>query len=226
MTEWWTYRPTSFLLFSPRTYLRLHELYNADIWPLQLVGLALGAAMTWLLWRAGTSHGRFIALGLAACWAFTAIAFHLLRYATINWAATYFAGAFAVEALLLAWMGIGRRAPTFAAAAPVYRRAGFWLLVFALVAQPLAGVAGGRRVLQSEWFGVAPDPTAVATLGVLLLADRIPWTALVIPLGWCVVSGTFAWAMRAPDALVMPLAGFAAALCALRSLAVRRTRAA
>jgi hypothetical protein len=96
MTEWWTYRPTSFLLFSPRTYLRLHELYNADIWPLQLVGLALGAAMTWLLWRAGTSHGRVIALGLAACCAFTAIAFHLLRYATINWAATYFAGAFAV----------------------------------------------------------------------------------------------------------------------------------
>ena len=30
MSEWWTYRLTDFLLFSPRTYDRLFELYNAS----------------------------------------------------------------------------------------------------------------------------------------------------------------------------------------------------
>ena len=33
MSEWWTYRPSDFLLFAPRTYYRLFELYNAEIWP-------------------------------------------------------------------------------------------------------------------------------------------------------------------------------------------------
>ena len=41
MSEWWTYRLSSFLLFSPRTWFRMHELYNADIWPAQLAALAL-----------------------------------------------------------------------------------------------------------------------------------------------------------------------------------------
>jgi hypothetical protein len=45
MSEWWTYRLTSFLLFSPRTYYRTIELYNMAIWPAQLVGLAIGLAI-------------------------------------------------------------------------------------------------------------------------------------------------------------------------------------
>ena len=30
MSEWWTYRPSDFLLFSARTYWRLFELHNAQ----------------------------------------------------------------------------------------------------------------------------------------------------------------------------------------------------
>ena len=43
MSEWWTYSLTSFLLFSARTYYRLFELYNADVWPLQIATLAVAA---------------------------------------------------------------------------------------------------------------------------------------------------------------------------------------
>ena len=39
MSEWWTYSLSSFLLFSARTYYRLFELYNAEVWPLQIVTL-------------------------------------------------------------------------------------------------------------------------------------------------------------------------------------------
>ena len=49
MSEWWTYRLTSFLLFSPRTYYRLLELYNLAIWPAQLAGMAIGLAIVALL---------------------------------------------------------------------------------------------------------------------------------------------------------------------------------
>ena len=54
MSEWWTYRLSDFLMFSPRTYHRLFELTNAEIWPLQIVTLAAGLLGFWLVWR-GTS---------------------------------------------------------------------------------------------------------------------------------------------------------------------------
>ena len=43
MSEWWTYRLSDFLMFSPRTYYRLFELYNAEVWPGHWVGLSVGA---------------------------------------------------------------------------------------------------------------------------------------------------------------------------------------
>ena len=42
MSEWWTYRLSNFLLFSPRTYDRLFELYNAAIWPAQAAAFLVG----------------------------------------------------------------------------------------------------------------------------------------------------------------------------------------
>ena len=53
-SEWWTYSLRDFLLFSPRTYYRLFELYNAAIWPAQIVALGLGLAVLALLRRAGS----------------------------------------------------------------------------------------------------------------------------------------------------------------------------
>ena len=49
MSEWWTYTLSDFLLFSPRTYYRLFELYNAEIWPAQIVALTLGVVLVGLL---------------------------------------------------------------------------------------------------------------------------------------------------------------------------------
>ena len=51
MSEWWTYRLESFLLFSERVYWRLFELHNAAIWPAQVVALLLGAMILYLLLR-------------------------------------------------------------------------------------------------------------------------------------------------------------------------------
>ena len=94
------------------------------------------------------------------------------------------------------------------------------MFLFALVAQPLIGPLLGRDWRQIEMFGVAPDPTAVATLGMLLVpAGRTRWEVVVLPLLWCAVSGATLWAMQAPDAWVMPTAAVLAVL-----LGVRKTR--
>ena len=108
MSEWWTYSLTNFLLFSPRTYYRLFELTNADVWPLQLVTLALGIAIAFLMLRPRAWSGRAIAAILAALWLLVAWAYLLERYDTINWAARYFAIAFVLQAALLVWTGVIR----------------------------------------------------------------------------------------------------------------------
>jgi Family of unknown function (DUF6064) len=206
MSEWWTYSLSDFLLFSPRTYYRLFELYNSAIWPLQVLALALGVVILALLLRGGLWRGRAVAAMLATCWLWVAWAYLLERYDTINWAASYFAAGFVVEGLLLIWTGIVRDRLRFRPGSDLIGRAGLCICLFALFVHPLIGPLAGRPWLQVELFGVAPDPTAVATLGVLVAAHRTHWELLIIPLLWCAISGATLWTMQSPDALVMPVA--------------------
>jgi hypothetical protein len=203
MSEWWTYSLSDFLLFSPRTYYRLFELYNAAMWPLQILALALGVALLGLLLRDTAWRGRAIAAILAACWLWVAWAYLWQRYDTINWAASYFAVGFAIEALLLIWTGIVRDRLGFLSGAGPVGAAGLCIFVFALVGYPLIGPLNERPWRQAEIFGLAPDPTAIATLGVLVAAHRPRWSLLIIPLIWCAISAATLWTMQSPNALVV-----------------------
>jgi hypothetical protein len=143
---------------------------------------------------------------LASCWLFVAWAYLLAHYDTINWAASYLAAGFAVEALLLVWTGLIRNRLSLRPSRDVAGVTGLCLFFFALFVWPLMGWLLGRPWLQAEIFGIAPDPTVVATLGVLIAADRTRWELLVVPLLWCAISGATLWAMQSPDALLAPTA--------------------
>ncbi|MEO8187127.1 MAG: DUF6064 family protein, partial [Burkholderiaceae bacterium] len=171
MSEWWTYRPSDFLLFAPRTYYRLFELYNAEIWPLHVAALFAGLTIFLLMRSRIAWRGRMIAAILAACWLWIAWAFHWRHYATINWAASYFAAGFIIEALLLMWIGVVRDHLRFDSNPSVASRTGIAIFAFALLVHPLLGLLSGREWGQLEVFGVTPDPTAVATLGLLMATN-------------------------------------------------------
>jgi hypothetical protein len=208
MSEWWTYAPSDFLLFSPATYRRLFELYHRDVWPAQLAALAFGTAIPILLRGRAAWRQRCVAAILAAAWLWVAWAFHYERYTTINWAAPYFAVAFAVEAAMLLWIGTvaGRLAVRLPADGT--GRLGLAMLFFALYVQPCLGVLNGRPWTQVDLFGITPDATVVATLGVLLTTGaRARGALLVIPLAWCAVGGMFLWTMEDPAYVVMAAAG-------------------
>ena len=73
---------------------------------------------------------------------------------------------------------------------------------------PLLAPLFGRPWRQAEVFGITPDPTALATLGVALLAPaRTMWLLLPLPLLWCLVSGATLWTMKASDAALLPAIG-------------------
>ena len=222
MSEWWTYRLTSFLLFSPRTYYRTIERYNLEIWPAQLVGHRDRARDHRAADAEGATRERIIAALLAACWLWIGWAFHYQRYAQINWVAPWIAAAFALEALLLAAVGgIARRIVLWPAAGREFRIA-LALIAIIVVGYPLLAPLNGRPWATAEVFGVAADPTGLVTIAVLaLVRGRIKWVLLVIPLLWCLFTVLTLWAMRSPEAIVV--AG--AALLALAPAAARDVRA-
>lgn len=207
MSEWWTYSLRDLLQFSPQTYYRLFELYNLAWWPLHVGALVFGIAVFLLAWRGGARAGRTMAALLALSWLWIAWAFHSQRYASINLAAEYFAWAFAAQGLLLLWLGVLRVHLTPVPAFTIKFRFGLGILFFALALAPMMGVLLGRSWTQAEVFGMAPDPTVLATLGALLLANgRLTYLLYPIPVAWCLISGATLWAIEAPDFAMMPVA--------------------
>ena len=219
MSEWWTYTLSDFLLFSPRTYYRLLELYNLGIWPAQLAGLAIGVSIAVLLLGARPQRDRIIAGLLAVCWLWVAWAFLHERYAQINTAAPWFAAAFALQALLLAGISAFGGRVALANAPVGAARIRSATVTIAVVGYPLLAPLAGRPWTNAEMFGAAPDPTAIATVAALGLARggrRV--LLLVVPLLWCLVSGATLWAMNSPEAMIVAGSGVLAIILAARKM--------
>ena len=201
MSEWWSYRLGSFLLFSQRTYGSLVASYNAELWPLQTVLVTLGLAALVVAGRSRSPlHARWVWLLLGGAWCWVAWAFHFSRFSTINWAAPTLAWVFALQGLALLWAGAVRPGLVFQPRSPARSALGVGVVVVALLAWPLVGLGLGRPWAQAESFGSFPDPTAIATLGFLTLAPRAPAWLMAIPLAAGALGLAMAWALRAAAA--------------------------
>lgn len=215
MSEWWTewatYRLSDFLMFSQRSYYRLMALYNEAVWPAHLLALAAGMAVLACVARPGPGTRRIALLVLAAAWAWVGWAYQLERYAEINTAGPWFAVAFGVQALLLCVLAL--RSPG-AAPARMQKHVALGLIGLAVVAYPLLAPVSGRGWGQAEVFGIAPDPTAIATLGVLLACRAHP-LAWMLALAWCAVSGATLMELQVGYAWLLPTCAILAVVAGL-----------
>jgi uncharacterized membrane protein (UPF0136 family) len=166
MSEWWTYRLSSFLMFSARTYWRLVEGYNRELWPWQLVALAAGSVLVLLALRRDPRMAVAISTVLAVAWLQVGWSFFWARYAQIFTAAPYLAVACCAQAALLVATA-ARPEP------PRHPWLGLLLAGVGVLLYPAAAVLiGGRSWPEAEVAGVMPDPTAVCTIGFVLALHR------------------------------------------------------
>jgi len=203
MAEWLDYSLADFLLFAPGTFWRLFELMNAAIWPLTLLVPAVlaGVAVTAVLGRRPAAWA--VGLTLASSWAGLALLFLGTHYAPINWAVSWIIPFAWVQATLTIALVPGLRFDP--------RATRPWLaygFIAVAMAYPIIGVLAGRPFAQAEIAGLAPDPTALLTVGLLGLVRpnwRLP-VLLVLPTGWMLFSAATLFAMDEPSAWVIAAA--------------------
>ena len=213
-----SWAPEDLVPFSAAAYWRLFALENAAVWPAQPLLLTAGALLVLWLLRERRPLARWLGPAFGAAWLWAGWQFVALRYGTLNWAAPGLAWGFYAEAVLLAALGLSGRL--------ALRRngPGVLLLAAALLAWPLLAPLGGRSWREAEVFALAPDPTAVATLGLLALAARDRWAALAcaVPALWLAFSAFTLLALGAWQGWAV-LAALAAGLAA-RALSRRGER--
>jgi len=178
--------------FTADTYLSLFETYNGTIWPAQVVAYGLGVLAVFLTLRPLAAGGRIAFVVLSAFWLWNGIAYHLMHFLQINFAALGFAVLFTLQGALFAAIAIGSR-HSFRFRPDAFGWSGLLFCLFALAAYPLLGWLAGHGWPRAAVFGVAPAPTAIFTFGMLLMLEgRAPLYLAVIPLLWSVAAGSAA----------------------------------
>jgi hypothetical protein len=180
------------LPFTANEFLRLFRDYNQATWPAAILLPLAGLAAAWLLLSEHAVARRTALLIVAGLWAWTAIAYHLAFFASINPAARVFAVAALLQAAGFTYAGLKAPAPR-SRRLDANRALGGALIAFALVVYPIVGYAVGHRYPELPTFGL-PCPTTIFTIGVLAtLHDELSWRYAVIPLLWAAVGTSAAF---------------------------------
>jgi hypothetical protein len=196
------------LPFSAEQFFDVFESYNLAIWPVQLVAYGLGLLAVVLAAGRRPAFGRAVTAVLAAFWLWNGVAYHLLSFSQINGLAVVFGVLFAVQAVLFLWLGVARPTLTFRPRADIRGILGAVFVGYAMVLYPLLGMAQGHIFPRAPVFGVAPCPTTIFTLGLLLWADgRVPRLLLPIPFAWALIATSAALTLGVREDLGLTVAG-------------------
>jgi Family of unknown function (DUF6064) len=192
------------LPFSHDQFLDVFGAYNRALWPAVILIWLLTAAAIAALYLRDPWASRLVAAVLAFHWGWAGIAYHLAFFRSINPAATLFGAVFVLQGALFLWLGVLGSQLSFQFTCSVWGRIGAALIAYSLL-YPALGLALGLAYPRLPSFGV-PCPTAILTVGLLLLAPRHEARRLgAIPLLWAAIGGSAAVLLniRADFALIV-----------------------
>jgi hypothetical protein len=136
---------------------------------------------------------------------------------------------FVVQALLLVGAPFVWKSFRIVARHDVRTLAGLGLAAFAALLYPAFGWLAGHVYPATPVFGVAPCPTTIFTIGLLLLGTwRVARWLLIIPSLWALIGGSAAVLLDVPQdfgliATVLVAVGFAVAVARGAELACHET---
>ena len=193
--------------------------YHESLWPAPLVLFPAGCVLASIALLA-PRQSRFVFGGLAALWAWMAIAYHFAFFTALTPAAFVFGAFLLVEALLLAWHGLRTRRLHLATSIDrPARLVGSALLAYAIVGYPAVALLAGQRYPAMPTFGL-PCPTTIFTFGLLAWCVRpVPWSVLIIPAAWALIGTSGAMSFGVAEDFGLPVAAVLALAVILRPVA-------
>ncbi len=204
------------LPYNAEALLALYTRYLHELWPitalLPLLTLCVIPAAAFGAHYGGRIAGALLASG----WLWVGFVFQFDYFARINFAAPTYAGLFVLQGVILIWQGPIRQRLGMRLRTDLAGWLGILVGLFALLIYPLLDYLAGQPASGLRLVGLAPGPTALFTLAVLLhSAGPIPLHLLAIPVVWASIAGFSGWVLGMPGDLVMPLPAILALAAAL-----------
>ncbi len=191
--------------------------YDQDIWPLPLLATMLGLVVLILTLQRSCSAGRFICSLLALSWIWIGVEYQGVLLGRHQGLGELASALFVTQGLLIFWHGVLLGRLNFSPRAGATGLWGVVLLAYSLAAYPLLSELLGRGALAGLSLGLAPGPTTIFTLGLLLWSEENPpLDLLAIPLFWSLLGCQGAWGLGQWQDLFMPVAGLISAGLILR----------
>lgn len=178
--------------FTTEQFMEVFRSYNTAIKPLQFLMTMLAIVCIGGLIRKDRFSVSGSLLILSIMWLVNGIGYHIMFFSKVNPLAKVFGAGFILEAvalMVMAVMSIRRPQVELSMA----RRIAGWVMVFyGMIIYSVIGWLLGHRYPAAPMFGVAPCPTVIYSLGLLLiLPKKIFLPVFIIPLLWVAI-GSFA----------------------------------
>lgn len=173
--------------FNQRQFLEVFRNYNEAIWPVQVLAMGLGLMVVAMALSKKGARAYLVLPIFAVMWTANGLVYHFTFFAAINPIAKVFGIIFIVQALLFAVVAF-RYKGRFDGLVGARSITGLLLAIYALVFYPCLGLWLGHGFPFSPMFGVAPCPTTIFTLGVMLMAHpALPKWLFAIPMTWALI---------------------------------------
>lgn len=209
MSDWLTllfsYSIIDFIPVEAEIYIRLFERANAMLWPLPLISTLAVIFLACLPFLKKNHYFiYFCSLTIvSASWLLVGFVFFLQLLSELTWVGHYLGIIFMLQGVLLLLNSCLMFRKSALSCVQIYsqlqsQKSQFiWAAALVLFISSYAMVPWlSQRSWQSiELFAIAPDPTCLATIAVILATRALPRWLLIIPLLWCLVSACLAYAM-------------------------------
>ena len=180
------------LLGDPDLFREVLLKYNREMWTLVYITYGMGLVSLFTIVFKPAAARWVVSVTLSALWLWSSIVFFVLKFSEVT--PIFYAGSvlFFIQSVLFILAGSGKglrhtlkfgRKPGGGSGA-----LGIFAVMYALILYPLIGSISGYALTEGPWFGIAPCPLTIFTVGMLLLADgKVSRSLLVIPFIWAVM---------------------------------------
>jgi hypothetical protein len=160
--------------------------YNPAIWPMQVFAYLAGFVALYSASKQTRWSNNIASAMLSFFWIWTGVVFCIFFWAPTYPTAYAFGVLFLAQGLVFL-LSTFNPTLSFRAQRNQFTLIGGLFIAYAMVGYPLVGYLLGHTYPRSLPFGLVPCPTAVFTLGFLMMTDKkIPRYVLAIPVIWSV----------------------------------------